>query len=222
MSARSIQEITSTPIAISYTQIGKEAWESCKDQIVPLAIGVIAWSFAVGFSYLLSMILIGIPVLCVLAAGPVIVGHHLASGKEVSIGTWFGGFKKLVPITLTVLVGGIAVGIATMVAMIPMFVGLMLPLFVVSLVAQPLIAVAMYLVLDRDMAFADAYKEGFEVVKAHVLDFLAMSSAVGMVAALGSGVWGIGSLITLPVALMMSGVFMRNLLGDGGGLDAID
>ncbi|MCP4501564.1 MAG: zinc ribbon domain-containing protein [Deltaproteobacteria bacterium] len=222
MSARSIQEIASTPIQISYNDLMKKSWASCKDQMVPLAIGLIVWFVAFGISYVLSMLLIGIPLICALAAGPIIVGHHLAVGKEVSVGTWLGGLKKIVPLTILLVVFGVVVGIAGFITGLIAVFGLSLPFFLTMFFSIPIASVSLYLVLDRDMSFMDALKEAFEIIKAQPADFIAMTLVVNVVGMMGSGILGFGALVSYPVAFMMMGIWLNQVLGSQGGLDAMD
>lgn len=222
MSAPSIQQISAQPLQLSYQAMVMEAWETAKPQIVSILIGTIVWSFVFGFAYVLSMILIGLVLVPALMAGPLIVGGKIANGEEVSIGTYFAGFKRLVPLLILAVVVGVGMFAVAIVGGILSFLGTFTPFIIAMLLLNPVISIAAWLIIDREMAAIDALKDAVEVCKAHAADLIAFGAVSGGIMMIGSSVlFGLGGIVAMPVVIVFNGIFLRRLLGVQGGLTAL-
>jgi len=220
VSARSIQEITSTPVQISIGETAKQAFEATKANLVPLLIGTIALGAAMSFS---MMILIGFLAIPAFIAGPIIVGAKMANGEEVSIGTWFGGFKKFVPLFILSLIVGVALFAFGIVQGILTIFGTISPYLVVMTVLMPVFQIATYLVLDRDEQPVDALKQAIEICKAHPLELFSFTMIVQFINTLGLfTLYGLGGIFTAPLGMMFTAIYLHKLLGMKGGISQID
>ena len=223
MSAPSIQQISAQPLQLSYQAMVMEAWETAKPQIVSILIGTIVWSMVFGFAYILCFLLVGFALLPAIMAGPMIVGGKIANGEEVSIGTYFAGFKRLVPLLILSIVVGVAMFAVAIVGGILSIFGTFTPFIVAALLLQPLISIAAWLIVDREMPAIDALKDAVEVCKAHAADLIAFGAVSGGIMLLGSSVlFGLGGIVAMPVVMVFNGIFLRRLLGIQGGLSALE
>ncbi len=204
---QSIDQVLAGPVELPPVgDLLKESWEITKPNLVPLLVGSILIGVVVS---VLSMI-----PLAGLVAGPfygglLVMALRATEGKPIEIGHSFAGLKMFVPLLLVTLVVGLAVGIGSILLIIP---GLYLAMATMY---------STYLVIDREMEFMDAIKASVGVVNKSIVPHIVLLLVLGLVNFVGSIPCGLGLLVTGPLSMVAVALVYKRVFGIAGGGDKL-
>ncbi len=193
---------------MSSIQLNLDAWikkgiDAYKEGLAPLVIaGLIA--------LVLSIVTVGI------LAGPLMAGLALMALAYVDnrdpkpqVGDVFAGFQVFVPALVVGLIGvGVSL-ISVVFAKIP-FAGPILHV-AVSVVIQPYLLVALFLVADRKRDIGSAINEAIAMVNANFVNLLTLALVSGILGGIGLIVCGIGIIATLPLGVCVAAAAWRDI-----------
>lgn len=181
---------------------------------------------AVAFIMLVSL-LVGILTIP-LNAGYFIAGVKQLSGKELTFGDFFAGYRQAGPIIrnglavggiilLAVLVFGMLAGVAA--AFLPasamdiLPVVLSVPIWVMMLILSALFSFSQPLVIDRRMSVLQALETSWKVVIRHWFSIFWLMLVILCVAMLGVFALFVGVLVSAPVSSIMWAVAYKEIFG---------
>ena len=178
----------------------REGWAAFAREAVALIVGFLLFGLVAGLSF-------GI------CAGPMTVGYQsmcirAARGESVQIGDVFSGFSKFGPSFILMLLYGLAVGLGTLLCVIP---GLAVAWFCVW---------ATFLMADGDEDAMSCLKRSWEYSKQNMGGVIVMVIVASVVGSVGSAVGGVGGLVTMPLQMMMLAVAYNRAFGSGSGVFA--
>lgn len=128
-----------------------------------------------------------------LLMGPMMVGYlrGFEKGKEAAIGDVFDGLKNnLVQALLLGIIGGLLVSIAFMLLVIP------------GLIVAPMLMLGfVHMAKNPTAGFQDCLMKGKDLVLANLPMAVICTIVFGLVGGIGSVLFGIGALITYPIAM---------------------
>jgi len=160
---------------------------------------------------LLSSVTIGI-LAGPMFAGMVLITLHLFDKKEPKpeVGDVFKGFSFFLNTFLFFIVWGIGLLVVCFILSLIPCIGVFIAIFLVYAV-QAALMFALFLIVDKDMAFWPASMESFEKVKSNFWMFLALTVVAGIIGSIGSIACGVGVFITAPIQLCILAVAYREV-----------
>jgi len=152
-------------------------------------------------------------------AGPLLAGLaliilELLDGKapKPEAGKVFKGFDYFAHSFLFILVWGVGIFIASIIAGILPVIGQLASLFIVY-AAQAFLMFGLFLIVDRKMDFWPASLESINTVKTNFWPFFGLSVVAGVIGALGAIAFGIGIVFTIPIQGCILAVAYRDVFG---------
>ncbi|MCE9613000.1 MAG: hypothetical protein K8T26_01905 [Lentisphaerae bacterium] len=150
-------------------------------------------------------------------AGLILIALRLLRGAEPkpAVGTLFEGFNHFAQSFLFMLVWGLICIVAgTVLSLIPCIGQAVL--IVGSLALSTLLMFAMFLIVDRGMAFWPASMASLEAVKPAFWPLLGFSVIAQIVSQLGAIACGIGIVFTLPIGVCAMAIAYETFIVQGG------
>jgi len=152
-------------------------------------------------------------------AGPLLAGLaliilELLDGKapKPEAGKVFKGFDYFAHSFLFILVWGVGIFIASIIAGILPVIGQLASLFIVY-AAQAFLMFGLFLIVDRQMDFWPASLQSINTVKTNFWPFFGLSVVAGVIGALGAIAFGIGIVFTIPIQGCILAVAYRDVFG---------
>jgi len=123
-------------------------------------------------------------------AGLFLMAVRRVRGEQVAIGDVFAGYKRTGPVIGAYLLMGIAIGLGTLLCIIPGF-----------YVAGALAFVPI-LVLDQELDVMQTLETSYNALKSHAWSMFGLLFVLGLVTLLGFCACGVGILVSFPVYVM--------------------
>lgn len=124
----------------------------------------------------------------------------------------FKGFRYFLNSFLFFLVWGVGTALVSAALQVIPLLG-QLAGMVVSVVVPTLIMFAMFLIVDRDTPFWPASMESINVVRRNFLPFFGFGILLTIIVSVGVLAFGIGIIISLPIAMCINAVAYREVFG---------
>jgi hypothetical protein len=193
-------------VQVKFSQWIEEGFYLYKDNFKTL---VLASIFAVVIGTVSFGILAG-PLL----AGLALVILELLDGKapKPEAGKVFKGFDYFAHSFLFIVVWGVGIFIASIIAGVLPVIGQLASLFIVY-AAQAFLMFGLFLIVDRQMDFWPASLESINTVKTNFWPFFGLSVVAGVIGALGAIAFGIGIVFTIPIQGCILAVAYRDVFG---------
>ena len=193
-------------VQVKFSQWIEEGFSLYKKNFKTLALASI-------FAVVLGTVSFGI------LAGPLLAGLaliilELLDGKapKPEAGKVFKGFDYFAHSFLFIVVWGVGIFIASIIAGILPVIGQLASLFIVY-AAQAFLMFGLFLIVDRKMDFWPASLESINTVKTNFWPFFGLSVVAGVIGALGAIAFGIGIVFTIPIQGCILAVAYRDVFG---------
>ncbi|NCC53497.1 MAG: hypothetical protein EOM20_20120 [Spartobacteria bacterium] len=149
-------------------------------------------------------------------AGMILIIRALQANRvpKPEVGELFKGFDFFVPSFLLYLLIGVASIVGAGILAHVFCLGPILVLLLVF-VLNAMAMFAIFFIVDKRMDCIASLKAGFEIIRSNLWPFLGFGILVMAIAGAGSILCGIGSVITLPIALCILAVAYEDITGGG-------
>ena len=152
-----------------------------------------------------------------LTAGMLLIVLRLVDKDETKpeAGDLFKGFSFFAPTLLFMLVWGAISIVATKLILIVITCAAPIAIPVLSLCLGTLLMFALFLIVDRNMAFWPASMESIQLVKENFLPLLGLHVVASAIGGLGGVLCGVGSVFTIPITFCILAVAYREITAVG-------
>ncbi|HEX9744273.1 MAG TPA: zinc-ribbon domain-containing protein [bacterium] len=170
-------------------------------------------------SYLLIGLVVGLisSITMGILAGPLMAGaikvvRDKLNGKgSLDVGAVFSeGFAVFVPALLIVIILGLGVGIVVGILQIIPVLGQIVGA-VIGIAILPLVALSLNLVIMEKKDFMPAIQESWAMLMQDIAGYLVFGLVAGIISGAGAIACGVGALITMPVAIVMTCKLLNDL-----------
>ncbi len=162
-------------------------------------------------AFVLASITMGI-LLGPLVAGLVMISLQLFDKTDPAptAGTVFRGFEFFLNSLLFVVFWGVAVIIGSAILSVLPVIGQLLSIFLIW-AAQAYLMFGLFLIVDKKMDFMPASKESIRVVRTNFWPFFGFAAVAGIIGSVGTLVFGIGIVLTMPIQICIISVAYRDI-----------